>query len=291
MGMFDKPKAADPTTVANTQAQYNKQAATDWTKMNAQSANRAGPFGSTTTQLDANGMPTGQTTSLDPSLNAGGVANAFGGQVNNLGTGQFDWDTTTAPAIAQGNMAAYGALTSPMRQQQQNALKTTLAERGIPLGSEIEQNEAGNLNRQFAIADQNAAAQAWNAVPGMQSQLQSNQIQQQMAPGAVANQSLGLLGGLAGLTPGYTNIAPQNFAPGDFAGAQARADQQNAQNYNNMWSGIGSLAKIGGAAFGGPLGAAALGGLFGSSSTTPGTAQNGGWTTTVNKPGLFNWPV
>jgi len=177
------------------------------------------------------------------------------------------------------------------RQQQQNALKTTLAERGIPLGSEIEQNEAGNLNRQFAIADQNAAAQAWNAVPGMQSQLQSNQIQQQMAPGAVANQSLGLLGGLAGLTPGYTNIAPQNFAPGDFAGAQARADQQNAQNYNNMWSGIGSLAKIGGAAFGGPLGAAALGGLFGSSSTTPGTAQNGGWTTTVNKPGLFNWPV
>jgi hypothetical protein len=246
MGIFNAPKAADPKTVADTQSQYNKQAAVDWTKMNAQSANRAGPFGSTTTQLDANGMPTGQTTSLDPSLNAGGVANAFGGQVNNLGTGQFDWDTMTAPAIAQGNMAAYGALTSPMRQQQQNALKTTLAERGIPLGSEIEQNEAGNLNRQFAIADQNAAAQAWNAVPGMQAQLQSNQIQQQMAPGAVAGQSLGLLGGLAGLTPGYTNIATQNFAPGDFAGAQARSDQQDMQNWQNTWNGIGNLAGVAG---------------------------------------------
>ena len=230
-------------------------------------------------------MPTGQTTSLDPSLNAGGVANAFGGQVNNLGTGQFDWDTMTAPAIAQGNMAAYGALTSPMRQQQQNALKTTLAERGIPLGSEIEQNEAGNLNRQFAIADQNAAAQAWNAVPGMQAQLQSNQIQQQMAPGAVAGQSLGLLGGLAGLTPGYTNIAPQNFAPGDFAGAQARSDQQDAQNYQNMWSGIGNLASVGlgglfgqmpaNYSFGNTLAGKAYGGikgLFNNSSVTGGSA-------------------
>ncbi len=284
MGMFDKPQAADPKKVADTQTGYNKDAAVGSLGMKAQGANRFGPFGASTTQVDANGLPTGQTQSLDPSLNATGVAGTFGQTVNNLGTGNFNWDTMTAPAIAQGNMAAYGALTSPMRQQQQNALKTTLAERGIPLGSEIEQNEAGNLNRQFAIADQNAAAQAWNAVPGMQAQLQSNQIQQQAAPYSIAGQGLGLLAGLNSLAPQNADISTPGYQPGDFAGAQKAYDQQNAQNYQNMWSGIGNLAGVAGLGllspnlgqnFGKTLlgqGFSKLGGLFNNSSVTGGSA-------------------
>lgn len=285
MGMFNQPKAADPTTVANTQAQYNKQASTDYAKMLGQMSNKTGPFGSTTTQVDANGIPTGQTQTLDPSLNADTAADKFGATVNNLGTGQFNWDTTTAPAIAQQNMDAYGAMTAPMREQQQSQLKTTLAERGIPLGSEIEQNLQGNMDRQFAIADQSAAAQAWNAVPGMQTQLTQNQITQQAAPGSIAKDNLGLLAGLQTLAPQYANLQPQQIGAGNFAQAQATYDQQEQQNYQNKWSDIGSLAKIGMGIAGGPIGTAALGGLFG-------TQQNkdiNGWKTSVNTPGLFNW--
>jgi len=244
------PKAADPKTVADTQQQYNTQAAQNQFKLQGQAANKSGPFGSTTTQLDANGMPIGQTASLDQSLNAGTTADKFGQTVNNLGTGQFNWDTTTAPAIAQKNMDAYGAMTAPLRSQQQNAMKTTLAERGIPLGSEIEQNLQGNMDRQFAAADTAAAAQAWNAVPGMQTQLTQNQITQQQAPGQIANQNLGLLQGLQGLAPGYSNLTPQPIAPGGFAQAQANYDNQEMQNYQNQWKDIGTLASVG------------LGGLF-----------------------------
>lgn len=272
MGIFNPPKAADPTQVANTQQQYNQQAANANLKLKAQTGNKTGPFGSTTVQTDANGMPIGQTVSLDPSLNSGGVASAFGGQVNNLGTGQFDWDSTTAGNIAQGNYNAYAAMTAPQRKQQQNALKTTLAERGLPLGSEIEQNEQGNLDRQFANADINAAAQAWNAVPGMQAQLQTNQVQQQLAPGQVANQSLGLIGGLNGLSSGYADLTPQGINPADFQGAQANYDKQNQQNYANMWSGIGNLGGV----LGGALFSPNLGTNFGNTLAGQGAKKIGG---------------
>lgn len=239
------PKAADPATVANTQQKYNTEAAQTNFKMQGQAANKTGPFGSTTTQLDANGLPIGQTQTLDPSLNSGTAADKFGATVNNLGTGQFNWDSLTPEKIAQGNMDAYGAMTAPLRAQQQNAMKTTLAERGIPLGSEIEQNLQGNMDRQFAAADVSAAAQAWNAVPGMQAQLTQNQITQEMAPGQVARQNLGLLAGMTGLSPGYSNLTPQAIAPGNFAQAQANYDNQEMQNYQNKWKDIGTLASVG----------------------------------------------
>lgn len=279
------PKAADPKTVADTQQQYNTQAAQTNFKMQGQAANKTGPFGSTTTQLDANGMPIGQTASLDPSLNAGAAADKFGQTVNNLGTGQFDWDSTTAPAIAQQNMDAYGAMTAPLRAQQQNQMKTTLAERGIPLGSEIEQNLQGNMDRQFAIADQTAAAQAWNAVPGMQTQLTQNQITQQQAPGQIAKDNMGLLAGLQTLAPQYSNLTPQAIAPSNFAQAQSTYDNQEMQNYQNKWKDIGALASVGMGGLFSPLPAnysfgntlagkatSGLGGLFNS---------NGGWQTDV----------
>lgn len=275
------PKAADPTTVANTQQQYNTDAAKTNFKLQGQAANKSGPFGSTTTQLDSNGLPVGQTSSLDPTLNAGGAADKFGQTVDNLGTGQFNWDNLTAPAIAQGNMDAYRAMTTPMREQQQNALKTTLSERGIPLGSEIEQSQQGNLDRQFAAADTAAAAQAWNAVPGMQTQLTQNQIMQQAAPGSIAKDNLGLLQGLQGLAPGYANLTPQAIAPGNFAQAQANYDQQEQQNYQNKWKDIGTLASVGMGGLFSPLPAnysfgntlagkayGGLGGLFNSSNNT-----------------------
>lgn len=246
MSIFSKPKPPDPGQVTQQQTALNTAATEQNLKQQGQTANKTGPFGSTTTQIDPNtGLPTGQTSSLNSGLNSNGLMSAFGSQVGTLPTAAPNFDMTTAQNIAQGNYGAYSAMTAPQRAQAQNSLNTTLSDRGIPLGSEIDNNERGNMDRANSIADTNAAAQAWNAVPGMQATMTNTAIQQGLAPGNQAGQSLGLLSGLNGLTPNVAGITPQQIAPANYGQAAQNQFQGEQQNYQNLWGGIGNLAGVG----------------------------------------------
>jgi hypothetical protein len=266
----DAPKAPDPKKTAQAQQQYNQDA------FNASSIDRSNPFGSSTFNRDANGNVTGMTNALSGALQGGADAgaNAASSQFGLLPTTGINWDTTTAPQIAQQNYDAYAAMTAPSRQQQQSELNVRMGERGLPIGSEISDNQWGNLNRDFALADTNAAAQAWNAVPGMQGQMINNQIgmYDQAANSATkTTNALGLLGGLA----------PQAQQPGqqqavDYSGLVN--NQYNAQmdSYNNEMAGYGALAGAGLGLLTAPMtgGTSLLGMGAGGLFNTPKTAQS-----------------
>ena len=240
----EAPKAPDPTKTANAQLGYNKDAAQGTINMN--SLDHSGPFGSSTFSHDANGNVTGQSTSLSSALQGGSDAtqNAFSSQDGNINTGPINWDSSTVPSIVNSNYSNYANLVAPQQQQQQKQLDTTLSDRGIPIGSEVYNDAQGNLSNSFNLANSNAAAGFLNAAPGLQSQLQNNQIQQYNQPTESAAGSLGLLQGLNGLN----SAAPQGSASVQSPNYQgAVQDQYNAQmqQYNSQMNGLGSLAGAG----------------------------------------------
>jgi hypothetical protein len=241
------PTPPDPTKTAQQQQQYNTTAAQ--TGINMNSMDRNGPFGSSQFQRDANGNVIGLDNSLAPGLQGGAnnVMGAFGAQTAGMPS-SINFDPMTAQNIANQNYGAYAAMTQPSRDQATNALNTTLSERGIPIGSEIDTNARGNMDRANALADTSAAAQAWNAVPGMQATMTNTAIQQGMTPGALAGQGLGLLGAANGLTPQAQQYTAGVQAP-DYTGLvnnnyNAQMGQYNA-NTQAMGSLLGTAAGIG----------------------------------------------
>lgn len=240
----DAPKAPDPTKTANTQLGYNTNAAQSTINMN--SLDKNGPFGSATFTHDANGNVTGQNVSLSDALQGGAnsTQNAYTNLAGNLPTDPINWDNTTANTIAQNNINAYTQSVQPLRDQTQKNLDVTLAERGIPIGSEVYGDAQGNLDRNNAIADTNAVAQAWNAVPGMQGQLINNQTAQYNQPYQAAANSLGLLQGLNSLaTPAAQGSA--SVAAPNYAGLVQNQFDNQTQQYNSQMNGLGSLAGAG----------------------------------------------
>lgn len=257
------PTAPNPTKTANTQLGYNTGAAQSTINMNSQNNN--GVFGSGTVNRDANGNVTGQTSSLDPTLQAGAnsTAGAFSSTAGQLPGTAINWDTTTAPQIANQNYAAYSAMTAPQRAQQQNALEVQLGDRGIPIGSEVSNNANTNLNDSFNLADTNAAAQAWNAVPGMQGQLIQNQTNMQNQPISQATNELGLLQGLNSLAP-TAQIGQGSVQTPDYQGAVQNNFNDQTQQYNSEMNGLGSLAGAGLGLLTAPLTGGLTGGLSNS---------------------------
>lgn len=237
------PKAPDPTKTANTQLGYNTDAAQSTINMN--SLDRSGPFGSSTFTKDANGNVTGQNVTLSSALQGGSdnTQNNFSSLTNNLPTAPINFDNNTVDNIVKSNYGAYSALQQPGRDQAQKQLTTQLSDRGIPIGSEVYNDAQGNLDRANSLADQNAAATFLNAAPGLQSQLDSNTINQYNAPYTTAANSLGLLQGLNGLNSaapqGSASVSAPNYA--DLVGNQYNAQMQQYQNemggINNLVSG------------------------------------------------------
>lgn len=239
-----KPKMPDPTKTSDAQLGYNQQAAHQTININA--LDRSGPFGSTTFQRDDKGNVIGQTAALSPELQgaAGGITSNLGLLTNYLPSAPINWDQTTAPTIAQNNIDAYMASTLPMRQQRQKQLDVQLAERGIPIGSEIYNDAQGNLDRANSVADVNAVAQAWNAVPGMQQQLTNNLIAQYDQPYSAISNNLGLLQGLQNFT-GYAPQAAASVGAPNYADLVMNKYNQQMANYNSDMTGLGSLVSKG----------------------------------------------
>jgi hypothetical protein len=233
------PKAPDPVQTAQAQQQYNQQA------FNASSLDKSGPAGSSTFNRDANGNVTGITSSFSPQLQQGwdSGTNATSSLMGLLPTEGINWDDTTASNIAQNNIANYQASVAPLRQQQQAQLTGMMSDRGLPVGSEIWNNQWGNLNRDFANADVNAVAQAWNAVPGMQAQLTQNAINQYNQPINSAAGSLGLLQNMNSLIPQAQQPGQQQAV--NYSGLAQQNYQNQIDAYNNQMGGLGQLASTG----------------------------------------------
>lgn len=245
MGIFSKPKPPKASNVSDTQQQYNTQAAQTNLGMQGQVANRSGPFGSTTTQLDSEGQPIGQTSSLDPSLNAGGLASTFGAQTGMLPTTAFN-PNTDAEGLRQSYVNRGMTYAQPEWQRQDKLRDEQLTNRGLPIGSEArtdEENRVGESRNQY-MGD--LSDRAWQAGSNEEQRQFGNQLTEYQLPGQTAATSLGLLSGMNSLAPGYANIQPQSIQPADYQGNAYKQFQGEQQNYQNMWSGIGNLAGVAG---------------------------------------------
>jgi hypothetical protein len=215
------------------------------------------------------GTPTSLEQGFDPRLQGGfdNVMERFGAQTAGIPEGfDFSGAGLTAQGIFDKTMQAYNAGMMPGRIQQQADLQRRMAERGLGYGSEISNNEYGNQWDAFNRQDLNAAATAANAMPGHLSSLTGTMIQQGMAPGQLAGQSIGLMGSGLGLLPNAQQASGSVGSP-DFAGMtqnnftnqmaayKAEADRVAADNAGKaaIWK---TLLGAGGTILGGPLGGA-----------------------------------
>ena len=272
--------AAQAAAVSGEQFKYNQQATDDTLKKNAM--DQSGPFGYSVFNRDpATGLPTGINSGFGPGglqTGFGNIAENFGAQTGGIPSG-INFDTMTAPGIALGNYNAYSALTAPQRAQQLNAINTTLSERGIPLGSEIDNNLRGNFYNSAFIQDQNAAANAWNAVPLHQQILGNNAISQAMAPGQLAGQGVGLMGAGLGLLPKAMQPSAQTGAP-NYTGAYTGIMDQMQKQYAADQAGFGNMIKTG-------IGVAAAPFTGGTSLAMAGGKPNGPAGGSSGDPGNF----
>lgn len=257
------PTAPDPTATSNTQLGYNTGAAQSTINMNSQNNN--GVFGSGTVTKDANGNVTGQTSSLNPTLQGGAnsTANAYSANAGNLPTSPINWDNTSANTIANNTINAYQQSVAPQRAQAQNTLDTTLSDRGIPIGSQVYNDAQGNLDQANSIGDANAISSAWNAVPGNQATMTNTQIAQQNQPYQQAASSLGLLQGLNGLAP-TAQLGQGSVAAPNYTGAVQNNFANQTSQYNSQMQGLGSLAGAGLGLLTAPLTGGLTGGLANS---------------------------
>lgn len=166
----------------------------------------------------------------------------------------------------------------PQWDQQSDAERTRLANRGITLGSDAYSSANRDLNDRLDRAriqttmlgldkDQSARANAFN---------------EQLARGNYGTNVINALKSGSQVTnPGFVNVPSQGYTPGpDLLGAAQQTYNGQLQNYNanvasdnSMMGGLFGLA--GSALSGGGLGA--LGGLFGASSVAAPALMPFGW--------------
>jgi hypothetical protein len=253
------PKAPDPTQTANTQSQYNKAAATDTLKMN--SMDRSGPFGSSTFQRDANGMPTGITSSLSPGMQgaADNVTGAVGAQTGMLPTTAFD-PNTDASGIRQAFIDQGMQYAQPEWARQDKNREVALTNRGLPVGSEAwtdAENQVSEGRNQY-MGD--LSNRAWQAGANEEQRQFGNQLTQYQLPQQMAAGGLGLLQGMNSIVPNAQQ--PQaNVGSVDYSGLVNNNYNQQMNAYNSKMSGLGQLAGAGMGLLTAPLTGGLTGGL------------------------------
>jgi len=291
------PTPPKPRDVADVKEEYDIRAADNTLTKNAM--NRFGPAGQSTFTYNENGVPTAISSNLSPFLNTA-FANASGAlqsQTENIPTTQPNFDTSSVNNILKTGMQTYDALAADPIRQGQNRVSQEIANRGLPINDTISQDLQGNFDRQNDLARQSAFSTLYQQTPGMQSTLDQNEMRRQAFPTAQASSILG------GLIQPLNSLPPQAVQPqasvGSAGGAFAQQTQDNynaaMRQYEQNQAGLGNLLKMGAGLALTPLtggfsntllgtGLTSLGGLFNSSS--PGTAANGGWSTTTT-PSIF----
>lgn len=150
----NSPKPPDPYQTAAAQAGANKEAIQESAKVSA--VDQYGPSGSTTFQRDPKtGVPLSQTSTLGAKEQqfydtSGDIRNSLGekaqGFLDYLPQGAFN-PSTSGDAVAKALYDRKLGMVAPQFKEADDALRLTLSERGIPVGSEIYNNEMNRMNR------------------------------------------------------------------------------------------------------------------------------------------------
>jgi hypothetical protein len=239
----DAPRAPNPAKTAQAQYDWSKKAGQDTINMNAM--DRTGPFGSSTFTRDANGNPTGINTQLSGALqgSADNVTGNLGAQTGLLPSGAFnpnvDGSAIRAAYLDNANLAA-----APEWARQDKLNQITMAERGIPIGSEIDTDLSNRTAEQRNQYLRGAANDSYIAGANEEQRQFGNQLTQYQLPYQTAANSLGLLQGMNALAPQASqpqaSVAAPNYADMAYKNYAAEMD-----NYNNQMSGLGQLASTG----------------------------------------------
>jgi hypothetical protein len=239
----DAPKAPNPAKTAQAQYDWSKKAGQDTINMNAM--DRTGPFGSSTFTRDANGNPTGINTSLSGALqgSADNLTGNLGAQTGLLPSGAFNPNVDgSAIRTAYQDNAMLAAQPEWARQDKLNQI--TMAERGIPIGSEIDTDLSNRTSEQRNQYLRGVANDSYIAGANEEQRQFGNQLTQYQLPYQTAANSLGLLQGLNGLTP-QANQPQSSVAAPDYAGLVQNKYNADMANYNNSMTGLGQLASTG----------------------------------------------
>jgi len=241
----------DPYQTASAQASANTDAIKTAAKYSAVDQNA--PWGSTTYQRDAQGVPTSQNISLGPAergiydtTNVGrtSLANRASSMAGQLPNGLFAApDASRSDAVEKALYDRKLSMIQPDLDQADKQMAVTLSERGIPIGSEVYRNEMDRLARNRSNTLSGIAQDATLAGGQEQDRILQNAI-------TTRNQGYNELGTLmAGAgggqmptfaqTPAYSAQAPN---VSDMIYKSAAANQNQNNSLLNGLFGLGAAA-------------------------------------------------
>jgi len=272
---YDAAAATAAQTSANNTATSN----------NAKAANQTGPFGSATTQLDANGMPIGQTRSLSAPLTAAGNNVQAGVQQSSSWLPDQKFSLSDVPEgmdIAGATYKQGMNYLQPEFDRQNKAHEVRMSERGLPIGSEAWNDSTSVLGDTQGRQMTDLAMRSILATPAEQQRQIGNQLLERDQGYKDTSQGISLLSAMNGLAPTVQPVAQQT--PVDAATAYGNQYKSEADAYAAKQQGIQNALKMGvGLAttpFAGPMG-------MGSSLLGMGLSKAGNM---FNTPGGGNDP-
>jgi hypothetical protein len=258
----DAPETPDPYKISADQNKSNKDAAAYSAALNR--VNQTSPFGSLTWAQSGTDPATGapiytQNTQLSAPMqnlfnaqtkNQQGLAGQINSALGRIPQG-FDASGIDTSNIAKASYDSAVSRMSPQFDEGWRNLETTMSDRGIPIGSEVWNNETTRYDTAKGNSLAEAARQA-ELSAGQEAQRQfGNKVTEYQLP-------LGTLSTLQGMsnpvtTPTFSSYSTPNASPADVSGnvwnAYTADQKKNQDAQSNLWSGIGGIAKLGLTAF------------------------------------------
>ena len=205
------------------------------------------PYGSTQFIRDANGVPTGQVSTLTPELQAlqqgqegiaGGLTGTAGSLVNQLPT---SFNPQTVNQVGQNAFDAMAGYMQPQFNQQTTNAETMLTNRGVPMGGDAWNNTMNPIQQNQNQAWGSLANQAQVTGAGEQNTLFGQGVQQAMLPYQQLQSVLAMspTNSLLGAAPGaistsQTSITPTNVSQNVQNSYQDQLNAYNQQQQNMM---------------------------------------------------------
>lgn len=266
---FNQPKSPDPVATSNAQQQYNLSAATNQNKIN--SYNQDTPFGGVQYVADPS-SPSGyriSTTLSAPQQTAYDTGGKLLTNSASMYSAPPDLNSSTGAVASKLNQWNAQYL-QPIFNQQDSNLEARLRNQGLTPGSQAYDN-AKNLQAR------NQGDVTTNYLTKNQGQAFNQALTEYGLPLQTAQSLFGIA------TPrGFQNGPTAQIQPPNYSGQVQQNYQNEMQNYQNTWNGIGKLAGAGvslamAPMTGGASLAGGIGSMFGSSpGGTAGVMNYGG---------------
>lgn len=252
-------KGKRPTYDASAATASQQSANNTATSNNAKAANTTGPFGSATTQVDANGMPIGQTRALSDHLTAAGNNVQAGVQQSSSWLPDQKFSLSDVPDgmdIAGATYKQGMTYLQPEFDRQNKTQEVRMSERGLPIGSEAWKDSTATLGDVQGRQMTDLAMRSILATPAEQQRQIQNKLLERNQGYQDTSQGISLLSAMNGLAPNVQPIAQQT--PVDADGAYGNQYKSEADAYAAKQAGIQNAIKMGvGLAtmpFAGPMG-------------------------------------